>query len=192
MLADELRSLINTLMSTQPSKEQQADLATQVRAMHTSLDSEPRSRYWERGESGTSYRAYSPFRGTLNPVAPPLIMEPFEPAARRVEATAIVPAVYEGPPLTVHGGMVAALFDEIMGAAQAQLLTRSAGVTGRLQVRYRKPTPTNKTLRFSAWIETDTPRACTVQAECRHDDVRTAQASALFVRTIVRTTGASE
>ena len=55
-------------------------------------------------------------------------------------------AAYEGPPGNVHGGMVAAAFDEVLGMAQS--LSGNAGFTGTLTIRYRSPTPLYEPLLF--------------------------------------------
>src|SRR5436305_11624963 len=52
----------------------------------------------------------------------------------------IVPAQYNGPPGTAHGGIVAAYLDEVLAAAVKRATTRAA-VTGELTVRYMKPVP---------------------------------------------------
>ncbi len=46
---------------------------------------------------------------------------------------------YEGPPGYVHGGIIAAAFDEVLGMAQS--LTGNPGMTGTLSIRYRRPDP---------------------------------------------------
>ena len=48
---------------------------------------------------------------------------------------------YEGPPNCVHGGFIAAIFDQFLGVAQR--MTKQPGFTGQLNVRYIKPTPLN-------------------------------------------------
>jgi acyl-coenzyme A thioesterase PaaI-like protein len=57
----------------------------------------------------------------------------------------IVPRVYEGPPGAVHGGIVAAYLDEILGGAVASA-TGTPAVTGELTVRYVKPVPSETPL----------------------------------------------
>jgi acyl-coenzyme A thioesterase PaaI-like protein len=57
-----------------------------------------------------------------------------------VESPVLVAPRYEGPPGTVHGGIVAAYLDEILGAAAARAAGRPA-ITGELTVRYVKPVP---------------------------------------------------
>ena len=53
--------------------------------------------------------------------------------------TATFGSAYEGPPGCVHGGYVAAAFDELLGLVQ--IIAGNPGMTGRLIVHYRSPTP---------------------------------------------------
>jgi len=48
-------------------------------------------------------------------------------------------SAFEGGPGWVHGGYIAAAFDELLGLVQS--LTGKAGMTGTLKVRYRNPCP---------------------------------------------------
>ena len=57
-----------------------------------------------------------------------------------VAAPIVVPRVYEGPPGAVHGGIVAAYLDEVLGGAAARA-TGKVTVTGELTVRYVRPVP---------------------------------------------------
>jgi acyl-coenzyme A thioesterase PaaI-like protein len=57
-----------------------------------------------------------------------------------VVSPVIVSRVYEGPPGAVHGGIVAAYLDEILGGAAVRGTGRPS-VTGELTVRYVKPVP---------------------------------------------------
>ena len=61
-------------------------------------------------------------------------------AADEVVSPILVPRVYEGPPGAVHGGIVAAYLDEVLGAAAARAAGKPS-VTGELTVRYVKPVP---------------------------------------------------
>ena len=62
-----------------------------------------------------------------------------------VASPVLVPRVYEGPPGAVHGGIVAAYLDEILGAAALRATGRPS-VTGELTVRYVKPVPSETPL----------------------------------------------
>ncbi len=59
----------------------------------------------------------------------------------RSAPTACFDWAYEGPPTCVHGGVIAEVFDEVLGAANIVAGVRA--MTGTLTVRYRKPTPLN-------------------------------------------------
>jgi acyl-coenzyme A thioesterase PaaI-like protein len=65
--------------------------------------------------------------------------------AEGVAAPIVVPRVYEGPPGAVHGGIVAAYLDEVLGGAAARA-TGKPSVTGELTVRYVKPVPSETPL----------------------------------------------
>jgi uncharacterized protein (TIGR00369 family) len=57
-----------------------------------------------------------------------------------VVSPVVVPRAYEGPPGAVHGGIVAAYLDEILGGAVVRA-TGKVAVTGELTVRYVRPAP---------------------------------------------------
>jgi acyl-coenzyme A thioesterase PaaI-like protein len=88
-------------------------------------------------------------------------------------------AAYEGPPGCVHGGHLAAAFDEVLGLAQS--LSGSPGMTARLTVNYRKPTPLHQPLRFEAKISNREGRKVFTVGKCFANGVLTAEADALFI-----------
>ena len=53
---------------------------------------------------------------------------------------------YEGPPGCVHGGYIAAAFDELLGCTQT--MTGAPGMTANLSIDYRTPTPLETELSF--------------------------------------------
>ena len=57
----------------------------------------------------------------------------------------IIPARFEGPPRTAHGGIVAAYLDEILAGAVVSHTGR-LHITGELTVRYVRPTPLERPL----------------------------------------------
>ena len=83
--------------------------------------------------------------------------------------------------------MVAGLFDEVMSAAQ-RLGGGEGGMTGRLTIRYRKPTPLETDLLFRAWIHVERPTRVVIRAESvlaaslADTPVVLANAEAFFVR----------
>jgi acyl-coenzyme A thioesterase PaaI-like protein len=91
----------------------------------------------------------------------------------------VVGTAYQGPPGSVHGGLVAALFDEVLGFAQ--WMTGNPGMTGTLKVRYRKPTPLNTELRFEATVERVDGRKIFTEARLYDGDTVTADAEGVFI-----------
>ncbi|GAB09396.1 hypothetical protein GOARA_036_01280 [Gordonia araii NBRC 100433] len=73
--------------------------------------------------------------GLRNPIAPPLKVHHHDGLAW---AEAEIGAPYEGPPGLVHGGVVALLLDQVLGAAADH--AGVPGMTGTLTIRYRKGT----------------------------------------------------
>jgi acyl-coenzyme A thioesterase PaaI-like protein len=121
-------------------------------------------------------RERSPFIGMANPVAPPMQVVFAEDA---IEATVTLGALYEGPPGCVHGGFVAALFDEVLGAAQ--VYSGKAGMTGRLTVHYRSPTPLHEELRLAARLVKVEGRKILCTATLHTGERLCAEAEGLFV-----------
>src|SRR5262249_38734463 len=86
---------------------------------------------------------------------------------------------YEGPPGHVHGGYVAAVFDQFLGFAQC--IAGGAGVTGKLELRYVRPTRLRADLTLEAEIKERVGRLTYVSGKMRDGDVITAKAKAMFV-----------
>lgn len=94
-----------------------------------------------------------------------------------------------GPPGHAHGGSIAALLDELMGAAS--WLRRHNSVAAHLAFDYRRPTPLGTEVLASAWACSDGNRSMKVASEIRLPDGSIAAqglgifviAPALFVNT---------
>ena len=119
---------------------------------------------------------WSPVLGLANPLAPPL--------RATAEDGMIVGRVrfgsaYEGPPGCVHGGYVAAAFDEVLGLTQS--LSGQVGMTANLSINYRRPTPLHTDLRFEGRLEGVNGRKVTTTGVLLAGDDVTAEASGLFV-----------
>jgi acyl-coenzyme A thioesterase PaaI-like protein len=91
---------------------------------------------------------YSPIIGPLNPVAPPVLFEKLE---RELRAEHVFDAPYVGPPGSVHGGVIALAFDELLGSLGA--LSGVGGFTGTLTIVYRSLTPVGHPIRMRSWID---------------------------------------
>lgn len=187
-VADDLRAVLANLSEREISEADLAAAAGLSRELRRRVDG-PRRPRWYDGDamnvvdaSRQAYLDQSPVRGRLNPIAPPLHVEIVERAdgSRRVVGRARLGPAYEGPPHGVHGGWVAALFDELLGMAQG--LGESKGVTATLKIRYRHVTPLDEDLRFEGWVHEDRGRALIARGTCHAGKTLTAEAEGLFVR----------
>jgi len=187
-LAAELRELAATLHEFEADPESRASALDNLKQAQAHLSTGRRRLRWYEESGGfdtakTRSRDLSPFSGELNAMAPPMRFTSGE--NDRGEPVLVgrvkLDRLREGPPHTVHGGVVAGLFDEILGAGQ-RLSGRMGGVTGRLVVRYRKPTPLSEDLEFRAWIHDDRTRRLVMKADCRVGSAITAEAEAVFIR----------
>ena len=137
--------------------------------------------HWGFAESSTTGSTHamldrSPIIGLGNPVAPPLT---FKEVDGEVEGRGVFGLQYEGPPGCVHGGFVAAAFDEVLGMAQS--MTGRPGMTGTLTVKYRKPTPLHVELLFKARVDRVEGRKIFAASELYAGDLLCATADGIFV-----------
>lgn len=182
-LADAVRRLIATVHGHQNAGATNRDAISSIEDAIAGLDRGPvRSRWYEGPGDGRRHRDLSAFTGRLNPLAPPMRVRQGEDDGRPCLIGEVrIEREREGPPGCVHGGVIAGLFDELAGAAQ-NLVGRRGGVTGRLEVRFRKPTPLSTDLTFIAYVDDDRERRVVVRAHCLADGHVTAEAEALFLR----------
>jgi acyl-coenzyme A thioesterase PaaI-like protein len=186
-LAAELREVARALASCEISADGAEAAVALARDLRRALAGPPRRRWYEAGEpsadgplSSRAYRDQSPLRGRFNPIAPPLDLETVETSeGPRVVGRARLGAAYEGPPHGVHGGFVAALFDDLLGAVQG--LSPPVGVTAKLAVTYRHLTPIDEDLVLEGWIEEKRGRRLIARATCHAGDTLTAQAEGIFL-----------
>jgi acyl-coenzyme A thioesterase PaaI-like protein len=119
----------------------------------------------------------SPLIGLANPLAPPISIA--RDSDSRAVATVTFGSAYEGPPGSVHGGFVAAAFDEVLGYVQS--MSGKGGMTGTLTVRYRKPTPLHEELFFEGEITRIEGRKIFTEGRLFAGDVLTAEAEGIFI-----------
>ena len=102
-----------------------------------------------------------------------------------VTAAVCLGDAYQGPPGCVHGGYLAALFDNLLGALPYRLTGQRGALTGRLTVRYRALTPLDTDLVLTGCLTSVRDRRIAAAGQCRAYDLLTAEAEALFVRPAV-------
>jgi acyl-coenzyme A thioesterase PaaI-like protein len=187
-LADAVRALIHEMVATSAPRDVFAGVAEELRAVAERFEPYPReylfhgvreSALADADEVGSDYEGpfdLSPLMGRANPLAPPLRLTVQED---KVEGTATFGSGYEGPPGCVHGGFVAAAFDELLGLVQ--MLGGQPGMTGRLIVNYRSPTPLQTELRLVGRIDRVEGRKTFCTGEIYAGDRLCAEAEGLFV-----------
>lgn len=181
-LGEAMRTLVERLMATSAPLPAIEAAIEGIEAIEQRLDAYPTGRvpegFSETSTSGdpSAFFDNSPLIGRANPLAPPI--------AVAIENNVVVGkvcfgAAYEGAPGCVHGGFVAAAFDEVLGMAQS--LTGNPGMTGTMTVRYRKPTPLYAELRFEGWVDRVEGRKIFTVGRSLHDGELTAEADAVFI-----------
>jgi Thioesterase superfamily len=123
----------------------------------------------------------SPMTGFANPVAPPVeVWAVTGPdGAREIRGRATIGYPYEGPPTCVHGGVIAELFDEVLGLAN--LVVGQGAMTGTLTVRYRRPTPLLAPLELAARRTRREGRKVFTWGGIYHEGELTAEAEGIFI-----------
>jgi acyl-coenzyme A thioesterase PaaI-like protein len=177
-LATALRTLIDAAMTAEDvDGETLVDVAHEVEQLAFRIGGtrEPGPGY--RPRSHGDYLPRSPIVGEASPLSPRLDWEEVEGA---VVGRGVFGAAYEGPPGFVHGGWIACAFDEMLGIAN--IAAGHPGMTGRLTIHYRRPTPLFQELRFRAWVERTEGRRIMSRSEVWAGDVLTAEADGIFVQ----------
>jgi len=183
-LAGAMRRVIALLVRSDAPEAELRAAADRLEDYARHLETHPRNPRYEgfaesspAGDVGAFFDQ-SPIIGRANPLAPPLALEAVGDGTR-VRGHARFGAPYEGPPGCVHGGWVAAAFDEVLGFAQS--LTGTPGMTGTLTIRYRRPTPLETDLHFEARVERSEGRKRFVQGTVTAAGQLTAEAEGIFV-----------
>jgi acyl-coenzyme A thioesterase PaaI-like protein len=187
-LAAAVRDLIDRMVATAAPVEVFAGVAEELREVARRFEPYPQEHLYvgvaesalaDSASLGSDFEGpfdNSPLMGRANPLAPPLKLQLL---SDEVVGTARFGAAYEGPPGCVHGGFVAAAFDELLGLVQT--LGGFPGMTGRLTVHYRSPTPLHTDLRLQGAIERVDGRKTICRGTMWAGDRLCAEAEGLFV-----------
>lgn len=190
-LAAELRRVIERLVLVSAPVEQLTAAADSAARFADDLAGLPARRWYdlhegfaESANAGTPAGLFdlSPVMGLSNPLAAPLALEVVHDAEGNPMASgrAHFTAAYEGPPGCVHGGILASIFDEVLGFANG--VTGNPAMTGTLTIRYRRPTPLYQDLRFEGRCVRVEGRKVFTEGACYADDQLTAEAEAIFIK----------
>ena len=114
--------------------------------------------------------------GAANPTAAELSVEY---ADNEVVVGVTLGAAFEGAPAARHGGMIAAVFDDVTGFVLR--LASTAAYTGQLSVRYHAPVPIETPLVFRSRLEGREGRKLRITADCHAGDELLATADTIYI-----------
>lgn len=190
-LASAMRAVIEGLVTSDAPEAELERAAAQLEGYAAHLATHPQRRRYvgfaesaladERSEDAEGAAGghfdFSPLIGRSNPLSPPIAMSADESGA--VLGRVVFGSAYEGPPGCVHGGYVAAAFDEVLGFAET--FSNAPGMTGTLTVVYRTPTPLHVEVVFSAKITRIEGRKIFVSGQLHAGERLCAECDAIFV-----------
>jgi hypothetical protein len=114
--------------------------------------------------------------GRCNPLAAPV---QWAPDGDLLRGWATYSPAYEGPVGHVHGGFVAAAFDDLMGCAQ--MASGMAGYTGTLTVKMLRPTPLHRRIDYTAGVDRVEGRKIYVWGTSECDGERLGECQIVFI-----------
>lgn len=183
-VAQAVRELTEALVTSAPPAQALVEIAEDLEQQVRTLSGHKRLfglmsflKDGEHGEHGELNHELNGVGGWSNPLSPGLNMWI---EGNRAYGTVNCGYAYEGPPEHIHGGHVAAIFDQFLG--MAQLAGEHPGMTGTLTLRYLKPTPLNTDLDLEAEVNSLQGRKTIVHGKIINKGVVTATCEGLFVR----------
>jgi hypothetical protein len=128
------------------------------------------------GDDDSILTERSGISGRSNPLAPPI---EFVLDGEITRGHATWGAAYEGPQDCLHGGFVAAVFDDLLGCAQ--MASGIAGFTGTLTVKMVKPTPLYRRIDYAAGVDRTEGRKIWCWGTAHDGDKLLAEAQCVFI-----------
>jgi acyl-coenzyme A thioesterase PaaI-like protein len=183
-----LRDLNHAFAAQDASDDVLAALAREVRALTAALDDTPRRdrlalmqsslgvEGFPMGGAGSGF-ADRAVAGAANPTSADIDAVEFEEVD--VVARVVLRRAFEGAPGRAHGGIVAAVFDDVTGFIIGRL--REPAFTGELAVRYAAPVPIETPLEIRTRLVDRAPRKLFIEAECRDGDRVVATCKATYI-----------
>jgi acyl-coenzyme A thioesterase PaaI-like protein len=185
-----LRALNHAFARQDADDDLLRDLAREARARAAALDAAPRRdrlalmhavmeevgrEGFPMGSAGSGFgdRAVA---GNANPTSVEVDVE-FEEVD--VVGRFVLGRAFEGAPGRAHGGIVAAVFDDVTGYIIGRL--QEPAFTGELTVRYEKPVPIETPLEMRARLVDRERRKLFITAECRDGDLIVATCKAIYI-----------
>lgn len=183
-VAEAIKQLGEALVTSSPSISEMHDIANRLESAAADFSTSPRiygrgswAATGEHGNYGQVSHELNPLAGWSNPIAPPVNTWL---DGNRAYGYCRCGWTYEGPPGSVHGGFVAAIFDQFLGMAQE--LGGQPGMTGYLHIDYHNRTPLNTDLRLEGELLRVEGRKTVMRGAMYAEGVMTASCEGLFVQ----------
>jgi acyl-coenzyme A thioesterase PaaI-like protein len=189
-VAAAMRRITSVMVGQPPDDDELANLAVEMTALADRVEAAAAATKRRRHEPGPAglpdvhpqdYFPTSPMVGFANPIAPPVevwaVTGPDGIPELRGRVT--FGFQFEGPPTCVHGGVIAELFDELLG--MSNIVSGQGAMTGTLTVRYRKPTPLLAPLELVARHTGQERRKVFAWGGIYHQGELTAEAEGIFI-----------
>ncbi len=157
--ADEIEKLLHSL-----------DEVTQKRDIHS-------FRFEFDPSHPNNMMPFNPASGEFNPIAPNLKLSL---EGNKLVAHCEYSNCYESAPDSVQGGMVAAVYDQLL--AIAMMSEGATGPTIWLKINYLKPTPINQKLRFECEVTEIDGKKFMVKGSCFHGEQKISEAEGLQLK----------
>ncbi|MFI5297030.1 MAG: PaaI family thioesterase [Polyangiales bacterium] len=180
-LAAAVRELIEVCVTTDASEAQLAAATATARALVDDLGAHGRRTFLEAFASKTIgnivvFADRGMLVGLSNPMSPPMTMHDDGEGAT---AQVTFGPAYEGAPGCVHGGLIAAAFDQTLGFLN--VCKHVGAMTASLTVHYRRPTPIQRELTIVARTARVEGKKRWVTAKMFAGGELTAEAEGLFI-----------
>ena len=180
-LAEAIRQLADRCVMTDASEDAIRSATQQLTAITQALPpGKTAGAHWSAGTYQQEVRRFidrTALMGQANPVAPPMIVS-HDGSASICEIT--LGERFVGAPGLCHGGVIAAIYDQLLG--HAVLWAERSGLTVDLQITYRRPTPLHTPLRFTARVDRTQGRSTYVSGTCHRGDTLLSTSVGHFVR----------
>lgn len=195
-LAQELRRGMHLLVGRNPSSAELTEFAAQLRVVFDQLDAaSPRQRATSSAFSSDSSDSSGfanllipaegdtfadsldrPVSGAGNPFSVPMTMTR---AGDTVVSTVTLGDGFEGAPGRSHGGVVAAIFDDLFGSVP--MLLGKIAFTASLTVEYVAPSPVREPVTFRGWVDRIEGKKIFVAGDAHHGEALVTRGSGLFI-----------
>ena len=193
-VAAELRALGHELMVRDLDAGALDELAASVAALLSSVAGAPPRP--PRGHAIDAFDALDPatggpggpFGSVDSPLSDRPVLGPTNPFAvdstsaivgDEAVTTLVLGPAFEGAPGRAHGGIVAAIFDDVTG--HVLRIVGTPAYTGSLTVGFHRPIPIGVPLEFRAWLDRRDGRRLHIAASCAAAGEQVASCEALFI-----------